>query len=113
MKVGIDVLEVERVKTNLSFLEKILTKTEIDYINKFENKQERVAGIFCAKEAIFKALNMDILHHQEIEIIHQENGKPIAKFYGKTKAHFLKNYKKIDVSISHCKTVATAICIVE
>ena len=113
MKVGIDVLEIERIKTNFHFLEKILTKNEIEYVNKFENKQERIAGIFCAKEAIFKALNLDFLNHQEIEINHGKNGRPFPAFYGKTKEYFLKNYKKIDISISHSKTIASAICAVE
>ena len=113
MKVGIDVLEIERIKTNLHFLEKILTKNEIEYVLKFENKQERIAGLFCAKEAIFKALNLDFLNHQEIEINHEKNGRPFPIFYGKTKEYFLKNYKKIDISVSHSKTIASAICVVE
>ena len=112
MKVGIDIIEIERINENESFLNKILTKNELIYINKFSEKRERIAGHFCAKEAIFKALDMTNFSYQDIEISHSPSGRPIANFYGKIKEHFIKNYKDIDISISHSRTVATAICIV-
>ena len=36
MKIGIDLLEIERIKTDEKFLNKILTPCEIEYVNKFE-----------------------------------------------------------------------------
>ena len=110
MKVGIDVLEIKRVKSILK-LEKIFTEKEIQYFNKFKNKEEHIAGTFCAKEAVFKCLNLKLLVHKEIEILHDENNKPYVKFYGKTKEYFLKNFKEIEISISHTKKTATAVAI--
>lgn len=110
MAVGIDILEIERVK-NLVNLNKIFTQNEIDYFNKFTNKDEHICGFFCAKEAIFKCLNLSKLNYLEIEICHLQNGKPYVKFYGETKLFFNANYDKIDISISHTKTIATAIAI--
>ena len=110
MGVGIDILEVERVK-NLKNLEKIFTKNEIKYINQFDKKEERICSLFCAKEAIFKSLNLNQLKHLEIEISHKENGSPIATFNGSTLEHFKSNFKKIEISISHSKNYATAIAI--
>ena len=46
MKIGIDILEIERIKTDEKFLNRILVPCEIEYINKFENKEEHIAGIF-------------------------------------------------------------------
>lgn len=110
MTVGIDILEVSRVE-NLVKLNKIFLQSEIDYINKFANKNERICGLFCAKEAVFKSLNLSNLNHKDIEICHQENGKPYVKFYNQTLEYFNQNFDKIDISISHTKTMATAIAI--
>ncbi|MGN0748152.1 MAG: holo-ACP synthase [Christensenellales bacterium] len=112
MKIGIDTLEIERINDDEKFLQKILTKNEIDYINNFKNKKERIAGFFCAKEAVFKALDMENLIHQEIEIRHKHNGRPYVQLSGKTKEMFEKKYREIDISISHSKTISTAVCIV-
>ena len=54
MKVGIDVLETSRVKTDDKFLKSFLNESEIEYVSKFENPTERIAGLFCAKEAVLK-----------------------------------------------------------
>lgn len=113
MKVGIDIIEVERISDSKEFLNKVFTPLEIDYINKFSAKKERIAGHFCAKEAIFKALDILFINYQEIEIIHSQKGRPLVNFYGKTREYFAENFEDIDISISHSKTVATAICVVE
>ena len=44
------------------------------------------------------------------EILKSENGKPYVELFGKTKD--LLGDRKIDISISHEKEYATAICIV-
>ncbi|MBO4412919.1 MAG: holo-ACP synthase [Clostridia bacterium] len=110
MKVGIDILDIERVK-NLKNLEKIFTVDELAYFDRYNNQEEHIAGTFCAKEAIFKCLNLPILVHKEIEILHDENNRPYANFYGKTKEYFEQHFKEIEISISHTKKIATAIAI--
>lgn len=111
MKTGIDILETSRVKTDEKFLSAFLTQSEIEYVLKFSNTKERIAGFFCAKEAVFKALCMKCFSPLEIIISHDETGRPKVELKGKTLEHFKKNFEEIDVSISHSKTVATAICI--
>lgn len=112
MKIGIDLLEIERIKTDEKFLKRILTPFEIEYINKFENKKEHIAGIFSAKEAVFKAIDFSVLNHKEIIIKHNENNRPFVVFEGKTKDFFEKHYKEIDISITHTSSLAQAICLV-
>lgn len=112
MKVGIDVLEIERVSTDDKFLKKILTCEEIKYVKKFKNQKERIAGFFCAKEAVFKALDEKVFRPLEIEINHNKNKSPYVKLFGKYKEKFEKNNHEIQISISHSKTVATAICLI-
>ena len=111
MKVGIDIIENERGKEIESVKDKIFTQNELSYILKFAQKEEHYCSAFCAKEAVFKCLNLKQLFHKEIEILHNENGKPYVVFYGKTKDFFNENFKEIDISISHNKTMTTAIAI--
>lgn len=113
MKVGIDVLEVERVQENEMFLNKLFTENEITYINKHINKKERIAGFFCAKEAVLKALDYPELTLKDVEISHSNTGRPLVNFRGDAKIFYSKNFSDIDISISHSKTIATAICIVK
>ena len=109
--IGIDVLEIKRIK-NLAKdekkLNKIFTKNEIEYFKKYKDNAERVCGFYCAKEAIKKALccpnNLSFL---DIEITHEQNGKPVVNIDKK-----LYNINNIEISISHSKTVAVAICLV-
>lgn len=110
MGVGIDILEIDRVK-NLKSLEKIFTQREIEYINKFEKKEERICGFFCAKEAVFKSLNLTTLKHLEIEILHNENGAPYVALNGSTLEHFKNKFERLEISISHSKNYATAIAV--
>ncbi len=111
--IGIDVLEIERIKNiadDEKKLKKIFTENEIKYFNNFKNKYEHICGFFCAKEAIIKAVDIESeISFLDIEICHKNNGKPYAKFG--TKFNYL-NKKNIDFSISHSKTIATAICLI-
>ena len=111
MKVGIDVIENERAKKIESVKSKIFTQNELSYIEKFTQKEEHYCAIFCAKEAVFKCLNLNQIFHKEIEILHSENGRPYAIFHGKTEDYFNENFKEIDISISHSKRLTTAIAI--
>ena len=111
MTVGTDVLEIERAAQIEKIKHKVFTNNELLYIEKFENKSEHFAGIFAAKEAVFKCLNLKFLAHQEIEILHNENGKPYVCFYGETLNYFMKNFKSIDISLSHSRTIATSVAV--
>lgn len=119
--IGIDIIEVERVKKLVSkkdkYLKKIYTETEIKYCEKFKRKEQEYAGRFSAKEAFSKALGTGISHgikFNEIEIINDELGKPEIFLSGGTKEYFeKKRLKNIFVSISHLKEYATAVVVIE
>lgn len=110
-KVGIDILEVDRINISDEFINRICTENEKEYLSKFSDKRQRLTGLFCAKEACFKSLDLPVMNYKEIEILHKENGRPYALLHGKTK-HSV-NIKNIDISISHTDTMATAICITD
>ena len=118
---GIDLIEVERVAAKISkeqgFRELVFSKKEIDYCEKKTNKFEHYAARFAAKEAFFKAIGTGWgkgTAFNEIEIRNDKAGKPEIFFLGKTAATIADMKPgKISVSLSHIKTMATAVVIIE
>ena len=118
---GIDIVEVDRIAEKLfkdtGFKELVFSPDEIDYCEKMINKFEHYAVRFAAKEAFFKALGTgwsEQASFNEVEIFHEETGKPCLRLLGKTnelRSSF--NITKILVSLSHIKSMATAIVIIE
>jgi holo-[acyl-carrier protein] synthase len=101
MNVGIDIEEVVRFK-NMN-LEKIFSPAELSYIKQKSAPAETAAGMYCAKEAYFKATGTGIIMRKlpEVEIAHDVDGKP-----------YYKNDANAALSISHTKSTAAAVCII-
>ncbi|HTB99772.1 MAG TPA: holo-ACP synthase [Ferruginibacter sp.] len=118
---GIDMIEVERIATNIGkdagFKELVFSKNEIEYCETKANKFEHYAARFAAKEAFFKAMGtgwMSGTAFNEIEIKNDENGKPELILLGETAVVVNQNGAiKISVSLSHLKTFASAVVIIE
>ncbi|MEO8768632.1 MAG: holo-ACP synthase [Ferruginibacter sp.] len=118
---GIDMIEVERVAEKMAraegFRELVFSKNEIDYCEQKKNKFEHYAARFAAKEAFYKAIGagwMNGTSFNEIEISNDEKGKPSLTLIGETSQ--LKEQMKIKtihVSLTHLKTMASAIVIIE
>ena len=111
---GNDIISVDRIKNAIdrqreTIIDRIFTKKEQEYCSKFQDPYPRYAGRFAAKESVVKALGTgfgdDILWH-DVEISHDEKGKPIVILSDKLKKRF--NSPNILVSLSHCKEYATA-----
>lgn len=115
--VGIDLLEVNRlskISENQTKISKIFTRNEQLYFQKFVDKLPHMAGCFCAKEAVAKALKCGFgatLSLLDVEVLHQKNGAPFINTSNSKLKNFLKN-NKIEISISHTQNYATAICII-
>ena len=111
--VGIDIVEIKRIKKMLhkwgKALEKhILTQEEIKVGEKRQEKAIFLAGRIAAKEAIFKSLGVSP-RWQEVQILPDEDGVPLvtfsSKFYRELQS---KGVNKVVVSISHSKSFAIA-----
>ena len=118
---GTDLTEVERIAEKINkrsgFREMVFSKTEIAYCESKTNKFEHYAARFAAKEAFFKALGTGWLkgtQFNEVEITNDESGKPALVLLGKTKKTLSAwGISKILVSLSHLKTIASAVVIIE
>ncbi len=116
---GTDIIEIDRIKKSIEdkkeiFLNKIYTKSEIDYCEGKKNaKYQHYAARFAAKEAIFKAISETLddkfeITWTDVEILNDKLGKPKVHFVNESFA----NKYNIDVSISHCKEYAVVVAIV-
>lgn len=119
MKVGTDIVSVERIKDvflNEKRKEKCFTPYEIAYCEKKgAHTFASYAGLYAAKEAIAKAFGVGIggiVSFLSVEIMHSDLGSPIVLLHGNAKKHFMdQKYSQIEISISHCNEYATATCI--
>lgn len=112
---GTDIIEISRIKESIEsagevFLNRVYTEKEIEYCeSKKVQKYQSYAARFAAKEAIFKAISIQLddkysVCWKDIEILNGKQGRPIVNLYGID----MKNIESVDVSLSHCKDYAIA-----
>ncbi|QEC69757.1 holo-[acyl-carrier-protein] synthase [Panacibacter ginsenosidivorans] len=119
--IGTDIIEVERIASKIQkengFRELVFSAEEIKYCEAKTNKYEHYAARFAAKEALGKALGLGWAEGttiNEVEIRNNAEGKPYINFLGETAKKIASlNLGNIHVSLSHIKTFATAIVIIE
>ena len=118
---GIDMVDVDRIAGMISkeegFRELVFSPGEIGYCETKANKFEHYAARFAAKEAFFKALGTgwaDGTAFSEVEITNNTSGRPDLSLLGRTRETLAPlKIIKILVSLSHIKTIASAVVIIE
>ena len=120
--VGIDIIEVARVKASHErfgerFLKHVLLTDEIAYCLSHKNPAPFIAARFAAKEAISKAFGTGIgasLGWQDMEIRRKESGEPFVVLHGKGKILFKScRAKRLLVSLTHTANYAAATAVLE
>lgn len=105
--IGIDTVEISRMVKSLaipSFL--TLTFTSAEIANEHGNREEYYATRFACKEAVFKALGIQ-MDWRQVETLNREDGSPyvvMREEYGNVRIH---------ISITTEAGLATAFCVVE
>jgi holo-[acyl-carrier protein] synthase len=116
MKVGVDLIEIERIRRTLArypgFRDRCFTAAEQAYCDSRANPAESYAGRFAGKEAVGKALGIGVrFSWKEIEIVGRP--KPSVKLSGRTQAAWERLGRgEIDLSMTHSRELAAAICVV-
>lgn len=119
---GLDIIEIERIKNSIEkysprFEQRVFTSGEISYCQSQGDPAKHFAARFAVKEAVSKCLGTGItgaLGFQDMEVTHEDTGKPVLKMIGKGKELFQKlKLKTIHISISHDRTYAIAHAIAE
>jgi holo-[acyl-carrier protein] synthase len=115
VKVGVDLIEIERVRRALErprFRERCFTEAEREYCDSRADPAESYAARFAGKEAVGKALGCGVrFTWKEVEIVGRP--KPGVRLTGRTAAFADKvRAGAIDLSMTHSRELAAAICVV-
>lgn len=118
--IGIDLIKIERMKEVVDkwgekFLRRVFTETEISYCYEKKDPWLSLAVRFAAKEAVIKAIGAKVaVPLTDIEVINQDNGRPVINAKGSLKEFMSDNsIKHIHLSLSHEKDYGTACAVLE
>ena len=117
MNVGVDLIEIERVRRAMgrypSFTTRCFTDAERAYCDSRPNPPQHYAARFAGKEAVGKALGFGVARHfawREVEIAGRP--KPAVTLTGRLKQRAARlGVEEIDLSMTHSKELAAAIAI--
>ena len=119
MKVGIDVIEIARIRRSLErypgFRERCFTEAEQAYCDSRPNPAQSYAGRFAGKEAVGKALGFGVARAfawRDIEIAGRP--KPSVRLSGRVEDWAEKmGAGSIDLSMTHSRELANAVAVVD
>jgi holo-[acyl-carrier protein] synthase len=117
VRVGLDVIEIERVRRALerypSFRERCFTAAEREYCDSRPNPPQHYAARFAAKEAVGKALGIGAqFRWREIEVAGRP--KPGVTLSGRSQARAEQiRTRGVDLSMTHSRGLAAAVCVIQ
>lgn len=116
--IGVDSIEIARVaraiRGNSRLMERLYTAGEIQEFP--PRPAPRMAVLFAAKEAAFKALGTGLAGHswQQVEILHKPGGAPYICLHGRARdTAKSQGISALHISLSHDQERAVAFCIAE
>jgi holo-[acyl-carrier protein] synthase len=114
MKVGIDLLEIERLERALErrprLAERLFTDGERAYAASRARPGQHLAARFCAKEAVAKALGLEAWSFRDVEVV-GDGGPPQVRLHGAVAARAGELGVQVEVSLTHTRREAAAIAI--
>ncbi len=119
---GIDIVEVPRVAALLErfgerFRRRVFNESEIRYCVAKQNRAERYAARFAAKEAALKALGTGLrggISWHDVEMGREPGGRPTLGFNGRAAEVAARlGVRRVSVSVSHTAGHAIAHVILE
>lgn len=108
MELGVDLVEIGRVKSlakrNPKFLTRVFSAAEIAYCKAKKNPWPHFAVRFAAKEAVYKALGKAEIPLTAISVNRGKDGRPSVKIRGKV-------VRGLKLSLSHGRDHAVAFAV--
>jgi holo-[acyl-carrier protein] synthase len=117
---GTDIVECLRIAQMIErhgelFIQRVYTAHEIEYCSSRKSATQHYAGRWAAKEAVLKAIGTGWIRGiswRDVEIRNHRSGKPtIALAGGAREACEKRGIAEMLISISHCRSNATATAI--
>jgi holo-[acyl-carrier protein] synthase len=118
VKVGVDLIEIERIERALAryprFRDRVFTAAEQAYCDSRPNPAQHYAARFAGKEAVGKALGFGVARAfawKDVEIAGRP--KPAVSLSGRLRSWSQRvEAGSIDLSMTHSKGLAAAVCVV-
>jgi holo-[acyl-carrier protein] synthase len=113
--VGIDLLEIDRLERALTrrpnLAARLFTQGERARAEGSKRPGSHLAARFCAKEAVTKALALDALRPQEIEVIGGGGSAPHVLLHGAARRRAEALGVEIAISLTHTHVTAGAVAV--
>jgi holo-[acyl-carrier protein] synthase len=109
--VGIDLLEVDRLERALArrprLAGRLFSEAELTLA---AGSARRLAARFCAKEAVTKALELDVFRPREVEVL-GGSGPPELRLHGAAAARADELGVVVQISLTHGQRDAAAVAL--
>jgi holo-[acyl-carrier protein] synthase len=115
--VGLDLLEIERLERALArrpgLAARLFTDGERAYAAGKGRPGQHLAARFCAKEAVVKALGLEVFAPQDIEIVGGGADGTRVLLRGPAAARAAELGVEVRISLTHTRVVAGAVAVLE
>lgn len=115
MDVGLDLLEVERMEAALArrpgLAVRLFTPGERAYAASRARPAQHLAARFCAKEAVTKALGLDVFAPQLIEVAGGGTAEVDVVLHGEVAERASELGRRVAVSLTHTRAMAGAVAV--
>ncbi len=112
--VGIDLLEIERLERALErrprLAQRLFTDAERDYAASRARPGQHLAARFCAKEAVAKALRLEVWSFRDVEVT-TAGGPPDVTLHGAVAERAQALGVSVRISLTHTRSDAGAVAI--
>jgi len=114
--VGIDLLEIDRLERALArrprLASRLFTDTELAYAHSRPRPVMHLAARFCAKEAVVKALALEVWNPHDVEVVREAGGAPEVRLSGHAAARASELGGSVQISMTHTRAMAGAVAVV-
>jgi holo-[acyl-carrier protein] synthase len=113
--IGLDLLEIDRLEQALErrpgLAERLFTEDERAYAATQGRPAQHLAARFCAKEAVSKALRMEVLRPRDIEVVGGGDAPPHVVLHGDVAQRAAALGVEVEISLTHTRTTAGAVAV--
>jgi holo-[acyl-carrier protein] synthase len=114
LRVGLDLLEIDRLERALArrpgLAQRLFTDGEQAYAATRARPAQHLAARFCAKEAVVKALGLEVFTAQEIEVV--GGGAEVElRLHGSAARRAAELGVEVRVSLTHTRGMAGAVAV--
>jgi holo-[acyl-carrier protein] synthase len=112
--VGLDLLEIDRLEAALArrprLAERLFTDGERAYAASRARPAQHLAARFCAKEAVTKALGLDVFRPRDVEVL--AGGEDVGLvLHGAAAARARELGVQVRISLTHSRATAGAVAV--